>query len=72
MSDAVENPSRDRPADEIEVTPEMIAAGEQALLCELGGAVSEVWHPRDLAISVYRAMEKKCPSTHRRDRGHTR
>jgi hypothetical protein len=29
--------------DEIEITPEMIEAGENCLLCDLGGAVSSHW-----------------------------
>ena len=43
--------------EEIEVTPEMIAAGESVLLGELGGAVTTAfWNPPDLAVKVYRAM----------------
>ena len=45
------------PADEIKITPEMIAAGEDALLSELGGAVSSYWWPDKLAKEVYLAME---------------
>ena len=41
---------------EIEITPEMIDAGEGVLLSTLGGGVSVHWCPRDLALSVYRAM----------------
>ena len=42
---------------EIEITPEMVEAGEGILLAELGGAVTSVfWHPRDLAKQVYLAM----------------
>jgi len=52
----------DRPAPietEIEVTPQMIDAGEDALASTLGGAVTEIiWYPRDLAVEVYRAMER--------------
>lgn len=44
------------PTDEIEVTPEMIEAGEQVLLCELGGGVSSNWDPADLAARVFAAM----------------
>ena len=43
-------------APEIEVTPEMVSAGELALLSEIGGSVEVFWSPPDLAISVYRAM----------------
>ena len=58
MSETVENPSRDRPADEIEVTPEMIEAGEYAILSEIGGVqIGGLFSARDLAASVYRAME---------------
>lgn len=49
----------DRPAlvtDKIEITLEMMEAGEIDLLEELGGAVNVFWKPRDLAASVYRAM----------------
>jgi hypothetical protein len=41
---------------EIEITKEMLAAGEDVLLCELGGAVSSHWYPRELASAVYRSM----------------
>ncbi len=44
--------------EEIEITPEMVEAGSEALLAELGGGVSFFWNPRDLATSVYRAMER--------------
>jgi len=43
------------PTDEIEITSEMIAAGEDVLLCELGGAVCSHWHPDALANAVYLA-----------------
>ncbi len=43
-------------ADEIEITPEMIEAGENVLLEELGGGVICHWCPRDLAAEIYRAM----------------
>jgi hypothetical protein len=50
---------RDRPAtkstDE-KITQEMIEAGEDVLLGELGGAVSVHWDAAELAIAVYRAM----------------
>jgi len=42
--------------NEIEITPKMIEAGEDALLAKLGGAVEVHWCPRDLAIAVYQAM----------------
>lgn len=48
----------ERPTPEIEITPEMLDAGENELLCELGGAVSCHWLPRDLAEKVYRAMQR--------------
>ncbi len=44
------------PADEIEITPAMIEAGEGVLLSELGGAVQTNWEPCDLAVAVFRAM----------------
>jgi hypothetical protein len=54
---------RDRPAeDEMEVTPEIIAAVEDVLLQALGGGVSVNWWPRDLAVSVYRAMALRVTS----------
>jgi hypothetical protein len=40
-----------------EITDSMISAGEGVLLAGLGGAVEAFWSPRDLAISVYRAMQ---------------
>jgi hypothetical protein len=56
-----ENKTRNNVADrpippESEITPEMIAAGEDVLLCELGGAVTSHWDARGLAIAVYQAM----------------
>jgi hypothetical protein len=47
--------------DEIVVTPEMVEAGEDILLCALGGAVSTHWWPDELAKQVYLAMAKRCP-----------
>jgi hypothetical protein len=41
---------------EIEITEEMIEAGADVLLGELGGAVSVFWSAPDLAKRVYRAM----------------
>ena len=42
---------------ELEVTPEMLAAGEDVILCEVGGAeLGGYFSARDLAIRVYRAM----------------
>lgn len=65
--------------NEVEITPQMIEAGEDVLSGELGGAVSSHWDPRDLAIQVYRAMIqarlahegrlKRDPSGKRRWRG---
>jgi hypothetical protein len=57
-------PERDG-ALEIEITSEMIAAGEQALLCELGGAVSSHWSAPDLAIEVYLAMASCSPKKYK-------
>lgn len=45
----------DHNPDEVEITSQMIEAGETVLLETLGGAVSEHWWPRDLAVSVFRA-----------------
>ena len=47
--------------DENEITPEMEESGENVLLGALGGAVSSHWCPRDLAVSVYRAMSSCAP-----------
>lgn len=59
-------------APEVEITPEMIDAGEEALLKTLGGAVSVFYDPRDLAIEVYQAMrcqgEKARPRSSRHNR----
>jgi hypothetical protein len=49
----------------IEITPEMTAAGEAALLFELGGAVSVNSSPDELANAVYRAMDACRPSSSR-------
>jgi hypothetical protein len=46
---------------EIEITEEMIAAGEDVLLGELGGAVSSHWLPDVLAKEVYLAMATCSP-----------
>ena len=51
-----------RDTDEIEVTPEMIEAGVDALIRVLGGAVSVFWEPDELAILVYRAMQSESVS----------
>ena len=48
----------------IKVTAEMIDAGESVLLCELGGAVSSFWYPRDLAEMVSRAMASHANELH--------
>ncbi len=40
------------------ITEAMISAGEEVLLAELGGGVEVFWYPRDLAISVYQAMQE--------------
>jgi hypothetical protein len=56
----------DRPVtkqvDEFEITPEMVAAGEDVLLSELGGAVSVFfWDADDLAKRVFAAMQSRRP-----------
>ena len=45
---------------EIEVTPEMIDAGEHAISCEVGGAegLGPGFSASELASEVYRAMER--------------
>lgn len=55
--------SADRPTtlEPIEITPEMIDAGEDVLLCTIGGPEDLIWHPRDLAEKVFLAM--KCLET---------
>ena len=71
------DPSRDSEKhedEEIEITPEMIAAGEDVLLGELGGAVSSYWFPDELAKRVYLAMARsrpkaRDPSSRRRLKG---
>lgn len=47
--------------NEIEITPEMTAAGEDVLLGALGGAVSSHWWPDELANQVYLAMASRSP-----------
>ncbi len=47
-----------KPTDEIEITPEMIEAGEDALL---GADIWPLDHRRDLAVEVYRAMCRQKP-----------
>lgn len=48
----------DRKPDDIEITPEMIAAGEGIILGELGGSeeIASKDFVRELAVKVYRAM----------------
>lgn len=50
-----------RDTDEIEITPEMIEAGADAVLRRIGGLTDPSWCPRELAESVYRAMEASSP-----------
>jgi hypothetical protein len=58
--------SGDRPADEIEVTPEMIEAG----IAEFCSYDSRYERPRDAVASIFRAMAnltpKACSSAERR------
>lgn len=60
----------DRPAlkpSEIEVTPEMIEAGKEAVLSSIGDLVPSVGgEARDLALAVYLAMERSRSGEHRR------
>jgi hypothetical protein len=47
----------DPKTEEIEVTPEMIEAGEEIILIELGGELPHSYSSaRELAEAVYRAM----------------
>ncbi len=55
-TDSIANVDSSEIKIEIEITPEMIEAGEGALSAVLGGAVMRNWDPHDLAISVFRAM----------------
>ena len=41
---------------EIEITPQMIEAGEDVLRQNVGAAINYNWDPQDLALQVYRAM----------------
>jgi outer membrane lipoprotein SlyB len=48
---------KDDSADAIAVTPEMVEAGEDAVLGEIGGAdLGGYFSASDLAIKVFRAM----------------
>lgn len=51
-------------AEEIEITPEMIEAGEEVLLEELGGGVICIWNPHDLARLVYLEMARRIVTKH--------
>ena len=44
-----------------EITPEMIEAGEDVILCEVGGADLGYFSASDLAYRVFRAMERTRP-----------
>ena len=47
----------DETADEVEITPEMIDAGADAILCVVGGAdLGGFFSAQELAARVYRAM----------------
>jgi hypothetical protein len=60
MSDTVENPSRARPADEIEVTPEMIGAATIALMAfYMGDGIYDLREP--CLADLYRAMHESRP-----------
>lgn len=49
---------RDNHSGNIEITPEMIAAGEDAILCVVGGAdLGGFFSARDLAERVFLAMK---------------
>jgi hypothetical protein len=64
----MERENKTNSTDEIEITPEMIEAGEDVLLCALGGAVSSHWFPDELAKQVYLAMVKHSPKKSGRSR----
>jgi hypothetical protein len=61
MRETVENPSRDRPTDDdTVVTSEMIEMGEKAMLeATKAAGLGTPLAPRDLVVSVYRAMESR-------------
>jgi hypothetical protein len=59
-------------APDIEITPEMIAAGEDVLLGVLGGAVSSHWFPDVLAKQVFAAMAACSPKAICRPRKRSR
>jgi hypothetical protein len=44
--------------DEIEITPEMIEAGADIILGELGGSLPALFSAEDLAEQVFRAMRR--------------
>ena len=47
-------------AEEIEITAEMIEAGVEVILCEIGGAdLGGLFDASDLASRVYQAMENR-------------
>ena len=47
--------------EEIEVTEEMVEAGEDVILCEVGGAdLGALFSASDLAKRVYLAMQSVC------------
>ena len=49
----------------IEITPEMLDAGEHAILCEVGGAdLGGLFSAHELARRVYLAMFSLRPQTH--------
>jgi hypothetical protein len=53
-------------ADDDEITKEMIEAGAEVLLGELGGAVFSFWSAPDLAIRVYLAMSSRSETSRHR------
>jgi hypothetical protein len=42
-----------------EITSEMIDAGEEILIGDVGAAINYNWNPRDLAFRVYQAMAQR-------------
>lgn len=57
MADIANATTDTKEHEEIEVTPEMIEAGEDVILCAVGGAeLGGHFSASDLAEEVYRAM----------------
>ena len=58
MTDIANVADTEKPEVEIEITPEMIEAGEDVILCEVGGAnLGGLFSAPELAARVFRAMD---------------